>query len=119
VLKELPHKRSVGLGLALLATAISGTSVLAAPAPVDATSDRQPAIPVDPPIGTETWAVNSTTIRSPQTGLNVRVPGLDSPAEQRPSPLPGLPQPPEELDQSGSITVGSPQNGLNVRVPAV
>lgn len=118
MLRELPRKRSVGLGLALLATAISGTSVLAAPAPVDATSDHGPAIIVYPPTWMETWPyeVNPTTIRSPQTGLNVRVPGINSPPESPPDTLPWLPQPLEQ--PGGSITVGSPQNGLNVRVPA-
>jgi len=114
---ELPSKRSVGLALALVATAISGTNVLAAPAPLRVISERVPEIPWEPLPGIEPEVreVNEiVTFRSPETGLNVRVPGLsDQPT------LPGPIEPPGQRDPSGSITVGSPQNGLNVRVPAL
>jgi len=116
VLKELPHKLAVGLTLALAGAVLGATGVLAAPAPVDATSDRQTQIDVFPRSWIETWpeAVTQTTVRSPITGLNVRVPGLDSPSEQSPSPLPGLP----ELERNDTSIVHSPATGRNVRVPA-
>ena len=102
------HKLGIGLTFALAATALGGTSVLAFPVPTDKTTAAGTDSVLPPDVGTLLpWRQGAGTdivVRSPETGLNVRVPAFDSPLAQ--------------LDQNDIIVVRSPETGLNVRVPA-
>jgi hypothetical protein len=108
---QIRHELGIGLTLALAATALSGTSVLAVPAPLDTTtaSGAESILPPSPgrPTGTYSYPVNGTMIvQSPETGRNVRVPAFESPLAQ--------------LAQDDSpIITQSPETGRTVRVPAI
>ena len=79
------HKLGIGLTFALAATALGGTSVLAAQDTHRSTTatGAQSVLPPDPwqSAWTQPNREYESIVRSPETGFNVRIPTADSPLE--------------------------------------
>jgi hypothetical protein len=103
------HKLGIGFTLALAATALSGTSVMAFPAPADTTPvGAESIVPPDPtrPLPGPSSPVTDIFITSPETGRNVKLPGFAATMEVAPAPLDCI------------LMLPSLETGCKVRLPA-
>jgi hypothetical protein len=105
------HKWGIGLTLALAATALSGTGVMAFPAPADTTPvGAESIVPPDSttPLPGVSSPVTDIILTSPETGRNIRLPTFAATMEVAPA----------APDAIHILILLSPETGRNVRLPA-